>query len=495
MADADPPKVELSALSRIPLRSRLLSSSSLHVAERLVLAVLSACECRRLLAHRPAAAPCTVYPCAPWSQPRPRQLTERLARPASRRLIHPDKTNTRARPGPLDKLSERNWLDDLELRSDCVALVSPQCAGWRFAVCHDQDCCWGGAIQRMADAHPLRSFSVLQHETAALLAPQFVGSGLSLGLYGVYIVLHYQYAKSDLYRRLSWPVKATLALVCVLVTVYEVVQYADTMYWSRMSTPPSFRIQRSTDVSTPAVTVSRTPDDIFNGVPLDSVIPLLGAVVAAPVQILLLFRAALVSKLCCRFCNSGLTSPVRSCFGNAGLESPSSSRAVFSSWQRSRVRCSPAQQASWCVSASRSGARHDTHPSSHTVLQRHDRPRPPLHLQRRRLALAVVRRRMRRRHLGLPRQHSASTDPGLQRQHGFAAEEVDQDRAANCGLYVRPCGRRGCVIPFSDSCSELTCETGGQLLSRLPRPIAITSRRSHTLPFGVSSFSLSRVRP
>ncbi|BGP00324.1 hypothetical protein NBRC10513v2_004548 [Rhodotorula toruloides] len=124
----------------------------------------------------------------------------------------------------------------------------------------------------MADAQPLRSFSVLQHQTAALLAPQFVGSGLSLVLYGVYIVLQYQYARGDLYRRLSWPVKATLVLVCFLVTGYEIVQYGDTMYWS--------------------LTVKRTPDDIFNGVPLDSVIPLLGAVVAAPVQILLLFRAA-----------------------------------------------------------------------------------------------------------------------------------------------------------------------------------------------------------
>ncbi|BGO92253.1 hypothetical protein NBRC10512_001201 [Rhodotorula toruloides] len=124
----------------------------------------------------------------------------------------------------------------------------------------------------MADAQPLRSFSVLQHQTAALVAPQFVGSGLSLVLYGVYIVLQYQYARGDLYRRLSWPVKTTLVLVCFLVSVYEVVQYADTMYW--------------------AVTVKRTPDDIFNGVPLDSVIPLLGAIVAAPVQILLIFRAA-----------------------------------------------------------------------------------------------------------------------------------------------------------------------------------------------------------
>ncbi|BGP25432.1 proteophosphoglycan ppg4 [Rhodotorula toruloides] len=124
----------------------------------------------------------------------------------------------------------------------------------------------------MAYAQPLRSFSVLQRETAALIAPQFVGSGLSLILYGVYIVLQYQYAKSDLYRRLSWPVKATLVLVCFLVTAYEIVQYADTMYW--------------------AITVKRTPDDIFTGVPLDSVIPLLGAVVAAPVQILLIVRAA-----------------------------------------------------------------------------------------------------------------------------------------------------------------------------------------------------------
>lgn len=48
--------------------------------------------------------------------------------------------------------------------------------------------------------------------------------------------------------------------------------------------------------STHTVTVKRTPDDIFNGVPLDSVIPLLSAVVAAPVQILLIFRAASVSN-------------------------------------------------------------------------------------------------------------------------------------------------------------------------------------------------------
>lgn len=90
----------------------------------------------------------------------------------------------------------------------------------------------------MADAQPLRSFSVLQHQTAALVAPQFVGSGLSLVLYGVYIVLQYQYARGDLYHRLSWPVKATLVSVCVLVSVYEVVQYADTMYWARTFIPP-----------------------------------------------------------------------------------------------------------------------------------------------------------------------------------------------------------------------------------------------------------------
>ncbi|BGP25431.1 hypothetical protein JCM10295v2_004355 [Rhodotorula toruloides] len=110
-----------------------------------------------------------------------------------------------------------------------------------------------------------------QREIIALLLPQGIGSQLSLLLFGVYVVLHWNYVTSDLYPRLSSSVKATLWAVFLLATAYEVVQAADTLYWM--------------------VTANHKIEHISNGVALDSVIPLVAACVAAPVQCLLAIRA------------------------------------------------------------------------------------------------------------------------------------------------------------------------------------------------------------
>ncbi|BGP00323.1 hypothetical protein NBRC10513v2_004547 [Rhodotorula toruloides] len=110
-----------------------------------------------------------------------------------------------------------------------------------------------------------------QREIIALLLPQGIGSQVSLLLFGVYIVLHWNYVTSELYPRLSTSVKATLWAVFLFTTAYELVQAADTLYW--------------------LVTVNHTVEHIFNGVALDSVIPLVAAFVAVPVQCRLAIRA------------------------------------------------------------------------------------------------------------------------------------------------------------------------------------------------------------
>lgn len=72
----------------------------------------------------------------------------------------------------------------------------------------------------------------VQREIIALLLPQALGSQLSLALFGVYVVLHWNYVTSDLYPRLSSAVKATLWTVFLLTTAYEILQAADTLYWT-----------------------------------------------------------------------------------------------------------------------------------------------------------------------------------------------------------------------------------------------------------------------
>ncbi|BGO92252.1 hypothetical protein NBRC10512_001202 [Rhodotorula toruloides] len=110
-----------------------------------------------------------------------------------------------------------------------------------------------------------------QREIIALLLPQAIGSQVSLLFFGVYIVLHWNYVSNELYPRLSTSVKTTLWAVFLCTTAFELVQAADTLYWM--------------------VTANRTVEHIFNGVALDSVIPLVAACVGVPVQCLLAIRA------------------------------------------------------------------------------------------------------------------------------------------------------------------------------------------------------------
>lgn len=87
-----------------------------------------------------------------------------------------------------------------------------------------------------AEADPYAG--TLRYSTAALLAPVSLGNQLFLVLYGIYLSKHCHYCLSPLYTKLPQGVKATLWLVCLLVTVYAGISVADTTYWMGASVVP-----------------------------------------------------------------------------------------------------------------------------------------------------------------------------------------------------------------------------------------------------------------
>ncbi|GAA6024214.1 hypothetical protein JCM10207_006783 [Rhodosporidiobolus poonsookiae] len=111
-----------------------------------------------------------------------------------------------------------------------------------------------------------------QAEVISLLVPCAMGWTLAILLYGAYLVLHLQYVTGDLYTRARRSTQATVWAVFVLATAYTVLMW--------------------TEVCIYTVSKNRTLAHLFNGFPYESTCPALSATVAAPVQFLLMLRAA-----------------------------------------------------------------------------------------------------------------------------------------------------------------------------------------------------------
>ncbi|GAA5903344.1 hypothetical protein JCM6882_008141 [Rhodosporidiobolus microsporus] len=119
-------------------------------------------------------------------------------------------------------------------------------------------------------------------ESAGLLGPPAAGWSAAILLYGVYLVIHFNYTRSEMYGKALPVVRWTLWAVFVLLGVYTGMTIAEQMLWT--------------------ITTDRTVTFIIDGTRYESFPPLLGGLVAAPVQALLMARtAALIRRRLVRY--------------------------------------------------------------------------------------------------------------------------------------------------------------------------------------------------
>ncbi|GAA5903254.1 hypothetical protein JCM6882_008119 [Rhodosporidiobolus microsporus] len=102
------------------------------------------------------------------------------------------------------------------------------------------------------------------------VAPASAGWQVALILFGGYLILHAQYVPSPLYRRVNWAVKGTLWLVFVLLAGHTGMCI--------------------TGISAYVITTQRTYGELAVGYKFESYFPMTAALVAPPVQLLLMLR-------------------------------------------------------------------------------------------------------------------------------------------------------------------------------------------------------------
>ncbi|GAA5842061.1 hypothetical protein JCM11251_002001 [Rhodosporidiobolus azoricus] len=109
-------------------------------------------------------------------------------------------------------------------------------------------------------------------QSASLLGPPAAGWSAAILLYGIYLVIHFQYTASDMYKKVLPGVRWTLWAVFVLLSTYIGMTIAEQMLWT--------------------ITTDRTLGNIIDGTRYESFPPLIAGLVAAPVQSLLMIRTA-----------------------------------------------------------------------------------------------------------------------------------------------------------------------------------------------------------